>query len=204
MPVLTIPADLSKPESVKKITNILAKQKLQPDVLINNAGYGLLDSFTESDETAQQNMMRVNMDAVVRLTRALLPGMVKRKRGRILNVASIAAYLPGPNMAVYYASKAFVSSFSGALADELRSTGITVTALCPGPTRTGFEFRASVTGTPLFRNAASAESVAKAGYRGLLKGKRVVIPGFVNKLFVLGTRLVPSRLAARFAHRSQR
>ncbi|MBI4004138.1 MAG: SDR family NAD(P)-dependent oxidoreductase, partial [Candidatus Omnitrophica bacterium] len=129
------------------------------------------------------------------LTRLLLPGMIKQRAGKILNVASTAAFQPGPLMAVYYASKAYVLSFSEALANELRGTGVTVTALCPGPTRTNFQSRAGVGDSLLGRSgAADAASVARAGYRGLMAGKSVVIPGLRNRVLAFLVRLAPRAL----------
>jgi hypothetical protein len=122
--------------------------------------------------------------------------MLKRKRGKILNVASTAAFQPGPEMAVYYASKAFVLSFSEALTEEVRGTGVSITTLCPGPTNTNFQQRANMTNTQLFRKLAVMDSknVAAIGYRGLMKGKRVVVPGIVNKIGVWSTRFVSNTL----------
>jgi hypothetical protein len=141
-------------------------------------------------------MIQVNITALTQLTRLFLPEMLKRKRGKILNVASTAAFQPGPEMAVYYASKAFVLSFSEALTEEVRGTGVSITTLCPGPTNTNFQQRANMTNTQLFRKLAVMDSknVAAIGYRGLMKGKRVVVPGIVNKIGVWSTRFVSNTL----------
>jgi len=159
--------------------------------LINNAGFGLLGSFTELSLKEQLDMIQVNITSLVHLTGLILPTMINRGNGKIMNVASTAAFQPGPNMAVYYATKSFVLSFSKALYRELKDKNITVTALCPGPTKTEFQKRARMENINLERSKLmpymSAEKVAIAGYKGLMKGKKVVIPGLLNKI---GTKLV--------------
>ena len=141
-------------------------------------------------------MLQVNIVALTRLTRLFLPGMVQRNEGRIMNVASTAAFEPGPLMAVYFASKAYVLHFSEALDEELRRTKVRVTAFCPGPTATGFETRAGLGESKLFtgRNVMSVEVVAKVGYRGLMRGRRIVVPGLLNNLFTSSVRFLPRRL----------
>ena len=141
-------------------------------------------------------MIRVNVVAPMALTKGILPGMLQRRRGRILNVASTAAFQPGPLMAVYYATKAFLLSFSEALANETAGSGVTVTALCPGPVRTEFQKRAGVGETRLFHSPLllDAKAVARAGYRGMLRGRRVVVPGLANKVLVQAERVTPRRL----------
>jgi short-subunit dehydrogenase len=148
-------------------------------------------------------MIDLNISALVTLTKLFLPGMLDRRRGRVLNVASTAAFLPGPNMAVYYATKAFVLSFSEAIGDELRDTGVTVTALCPGPTETAFQRVAGMQKSRLFQGAImSAVDVAEAGYRGMLAGQAVVIPGATNRLVPVLLRLLPRRLATIVSRRA--
>ena len=149
--------------------------------------------------------MQVNVVALTELTKRLLPGMLERRRGRILNVASTAAFQPGPLMAVYYASKAYVLSFSEALSNELSGTGVTVTALCPGPTITEFQTRAGIEGTALFTGplVMKPSDVALAGYRGMRRGQRVVIPGFGNNVLVQALRVTPRRVATAVARRIQ-
>jgi uncharacterized protein len=165
------------------------------DVLVNNAGFANSGAFARIAENDLLDELRLNVLAVTELTRFYLPGMLERKNGKILNLASTAAFLPGPNMAVYYASKAYVLSLSEALAYEVRGTGVTVTALCPGPTVTGFQERANVESTLLFRfGHGDPAKVAKAGFDGMMRGKTVVVPGFVNKLTALGPRLSPRAL----------
>jgi len=153
-------------------------------------------------------MIQVNVTAVVELTHLFLQGMVARNAGGILNVASTAAFQPGPHMAIYYASKAFVLSFSEAIAEELRGTSITITALCPGPTESEFRTRAKMDDSPVFRSkmipTMSAAEVAKAGYDAFKKGKRVIIPGVVNKLAVQTNRIAPRSLVAKVAGKINR
>ncbi|HEY8321740.1 MAG TPA: SDR family oxidoreductase [Candidatus Baltobacteraceae bacterium] len=165
------------------------------DVLVNNAGFASNGAFAAIDEARMLDEIALDVTALTQLTRLYLPGMIERKYGRILNVASTAAFLPGPNMAVYYASKAYVLSFSEALAEETRGTGVTVTCLCPGATATGFAGRAGMQGTPLMRGPkADAVDVARAGYNGMLAGKPVVVPGITNKLVGWTAHLTPRRL----------
>jgi short-subunit dehydrogenase len=191
-----IVADLAKPDAAADIVKTLTDRGLTIDALVNNAGYGVAGPFLETDVRAELEMIQVNVVALTHLTKLLLPPMVGRKRGRILNVASTAAFQPGPLMAVYYATKAYVLSFSEALAEELRDTGVTVTALCPGPTLTGFAEAANITATRLFNvtKPASSADVAKIGYEAMKRGKRVVIPGIRNKLLAESVRISPRRV----------
>jgi uncharacterized protein len=162
------------------------------DVLVNNAGYGTFGPFAESDLEAELGQIQLNVTSLTHLTRLLLPGMIKRGRGGILNVASTAAFQPGPMMAVYYATKAYVLSFSEALANELQDTGIKVSCLCPGPTKTGFYERSKMGNGGLLSKKSvmmEASDVARRGYQGLVKGKRLVIPGLLNKMLAHSTRL---------------
>ena len=199
------PADLSDPSAVDRLVADLAVRNQTIDVLVNNAGFGANGHLWEIDEKQLADMLQVNVVALTRLTRLLLPGMVARGRGRVMNLASTAAFQPGPLMAVYYASKAYVLSFSMALSDECRGTGVTVTAVCPGPTETEFHKRAGIADTPLFRaNTMSAGAVAKAGYRALMRSKPVVVTGLKNKLLSEATRLVPRMLTARIAGKLNR
>ena len=191
--VEVIPADLSQPEVPEALVEELKTRGLTVDVLVNNAGFGESKPFVEQDLRRIMEMIQLNMTTLTQLTRLILPRMIAAKQGRILNVASIAAFLPGPLMAVYYASKAYVLSFSEAIANELKGTGVTVTALCPGPTRTGFATAAGATATNLFHTPGvmDAAPVAEAGYRGCMKGKAVVIPGLLNKVLVWVIALSP-------------
>lgn len=191
-----IPADLSRPEAVRALYD--QTRDVQVDVLVNNAGFGAHGNFAESDWATESSMLQVNIHALTELTRLYLPAMKQRGRGEILNVASTAAYQACPGMAVYGATKAYVLSFTEALAVELRGTGVTVTALCPGATRTAFADRATVGDAPLFqRGVMDAAAVAAAGYAGLRAGKTAVIPGWLNKAMVGMGRLVPRSTLAR-------
>jgi len=187
-----IVADLADPETPAAIMEEVDRRGLGIDVLINNAGFGDWGLFGRADLERQLAMIQVNIVALTQLTRLALPRMVSQRRGRILNVASTAGFAPGPLMAVYYATKAYVISFSEAISNELRGTGITITALCPGPTRTGFAGVAGTEDTNLFhRGVMDPAPVAEAGYRGMMRGRAVVIPGVANKLLVQSIRIGP-------------
>src|SRR3989475_4713872 len=199
-----IVVDLSAPGAAKAVVDRVRDLALEIDVLVNNAGYGVYGPFLETSLDAELAMIRVNIVALTELTKRLLPAMVARKRGKILNVASTAAFLPGPLMAVYYATKAYVLSFSEALADELHGTGVSVTALCPGPTASGFQKKAHMEDSKLFSGKImDAHTVARIGYRGLMTNKTVVIPGLRNKLLVEGERFVPRKMVTRIARSKQ-
>jgi uncharacterized protein len=192
--------DLSLADGPARIFEQLRSRTI--DYLINNAGFGSYGPFAEADTAGQLAMLQVNIVSLTYLTRLFLPSMIQRHGGRIMNVASVAAFLPGPLMAVYYATKAYVLSFSEALATELSPAGITVTALCPGPTTTEFQNRAGIGESPLFRiGVMTSTKVAQLGYNGMMAGKRAVVTGFSNKLSALSTRLVPRSTAAAIAHR---
>jgi short-subunit dehydrogenase len=188
-----IVADLSKPDAPREVFEETRKRGLQIDVLVNNAGYGLGGKFGETDLQTELDMIQVNVSALTHLTKLYLAGMVARASGKILNVASTAAFQPGPLMAVYYATKAYVLSFSEAIAEELKGSGVTVTALCPGPTSTGFAAAADMTNSRLFKltKPMSSMQVAQLGYHGMQRGKRVVITGFRNKLSAQSVRVTP-------------
>ncbi|MFY9826708.1 MAG: SDR family oxidoreductase [Thermoanaerobaculia bacterium] len=193
-------ADLSRPESPAELARELEQAGVAVDVLVNNAGFGTYGPFAENDLHAVLEELQLNVVALTHLTRQLLPGMLARRRGGVLNVASTAAFQPGPLMAVYYATKAYVLSFSEALAEELRGLGLTVSALCPGPTVTGFQKRADMEGSGLFSGpirVMDAATVARAGYEGFRAGRRIVIPGLVNKLVIQSLRISPRGLVTR-------
>jgi short-subunit dehydrogenase len=172
------------------------------EVLINNAGFGLLGAFAETDWAVESRMLQVNVAALAHLTKLYLPEMLRRGSGRILNVGSTAAFVPGPFMSMYYASKAFVVSFSHAIANEVKGTGVTVTVLCPGPTLTGFPEAAGTSGSKLFQGPTmSAADVARDGYRAMVAGKAEVISGARNRWMILGTRLAPRTMLAGIARR---
>jgi short-subunit dehydrogenase len=189
-------ADLADPGAPAGIMRGLEERRIGLDYLVNNAGFGGSGPFAQRSISGELAMMQVNMVALTHLTRLVLPAMIARRRGRILNVASTAAFQPGPLMAVYYATKAYVLSFSEALASELRGSGVTVTALCPGPTRTGFQAEAKIEESRLVRGPLLMESaaVARAGYQGMMRGRTVVIPGLLNWLLAQAVRITPRRL----------
>jgi short-subunit dehydrogenase len=197
--------DLADPASPGIIAGEIAARGIAVDILVNNAGFGVYGFFAETPLTRELEMIQVNVTALTHLTKLFLPGMIARRQGRILNVASTAAFQPGPLMAVYYATKAFVLSLSEALANETRETGVTVTALCPGPTVTDFQKQAGLEDTTLFNNpfVMSAAEAARAGYEGMMRGRRVVIPGLANAMLVQGTRIAPRRLSTAIARRFQ-
>jgi short-subunit dehydrogenase len=190
--VLVIPKDLSVPSSCQEIEEELRKAGVSVDVLVNNAGFGDLGAFAGIPLERQMNMVQVNVTALTDLTRRLLPAMIKRKKGGVLNVASSAAFQPGPWMSVYYATKAYVLHFSEGLAEELAGTGVTVTCLCPGPTVTEFGAEAHMEGTLLFKlGAMPAAKVARAGHNAFRRGRVVVVPGLRNKLLAESVRIGP-------------
>jgi hypothetical protein len=193
-------SDLSEPGAPAALFGEMGRRGIEIEVLINNAGFGSLGRFHETPADRALEMLRLNVAALTHLTHLFLPPMLERRRGRILNVASTAGLQPGPWMAVYYASKAYVLSLSEAIAEELLGTGVTVTTLLPGPTRTEFQSRAGMEGSRLFRlGVADARSVAEAGYRGMEAGKVVVIPGLANKALSLLVRLSPRWAVRRVA-----
>lgn len=174
--------DLGIPDAAESLVAELQQAGLKIDILINNAGFGGHGKFHERAWEDDKAMIQLNIMTLAALTRLLLPGMVERGSGRVMNVASVAGFLPGPLQATYYATKAFVVAFSEAIADELKGTGVTVTALCPGATRTEFIDRADLNGTRLFiAGMAPASSVAAYGYAAMMNGKTLAIPGVSNK-----------------------
>jgi short-subunit dehydrogenase len=193
--VAVCPLDLAAADAPGQLFAAAQRQGRPVDVLVNNAGFGGYGPFGEADLTMTLQMLQVNVVALTQLTRLFLPGMVERNEGRVMNVASTAAFEPGPLMAVYFASKAYVLHFSEALDEELRLTKVRVTAFCPGPTATGFEVRAGLGESKLFtgRNVMNVGVVAAAGYHGLMRGRRIVTPGVLNKLFTTAVRFLPRR-----------
>ena len=196
-----IVADLASPAAPQKIFDVAGPV----DVLINNAGFGISGPFVETDLKAELEIIQVNIAALTHLTKLFVRPMVARKSGRIMNVASTAAFQPGPLMAVYYATKAYVLSFSEAIADELNGTGVTVTALCPGPTSTGFAAVAGMESSRLFSvtRPMNSEAVARYGIRAMQHGKRVAIPGVANKLMAQSLRVSPRRLVTTIVRKLQ-
>src|SRR5256885_6947877 len=191
--------DLADPAAAERIFEATRAQGIS--VLVNNAGFGFQEPFAQSQLRGDLDMMHVNMDAVVQLTHLFLPPMLKCHEGRILNVASTAAFQPGPFTNVYYATKAFVFSFSVALQEELAGTGVSVTALCPGYTRTEFHERAHIKRSSSLVRMMSAEKVARAGYRGMMRGRALVIPGVMNKVISAISRRLPATFTAKIVRR---
>jgi short-subunit dehydrogenase len=197
-----IAADLAVPGAAQAIHDRLDPGEAPIEVLVNNAGFGTHGEFAAIDVDADLRMLQVNIVALTHLTKLFLREMIRRKSGKILNVASTAAFQPGPLMATYYASKAYVLSFSEAIAVECKPYGVTVTALCPGATRTEFQKRAGIESSRLFRgNVMDARTVALAGYRGLTRGKRIVIPGAANRLLTSLVPFAPRKLVTRITKR---
>jgi short-subunit dehydrogenase len=194
--IISISVDLSEESGVKKLISEISTKNIQIDSLINNAGFGDFGDFASADLSKNMEMIRLNISALTQLTHFALQGMLKAGNGKIMNVASTAAFMPGPGMAVYYASKAYVLSFSEALTRELKGTGVTVTALCPGPTDTDFASSAGLGKSLMHRMLPPATSmeVAKAGYKAMMKGKAIEIPGFMNKMSTLTPRFTPRSL----------
>lgn len=182
--VQTYAADLTDVGVPKAIYDFVKDQGMAVEVLINNAGFGGHGKFNQRDWEQEQSMIALNVTALCELTHLFLKDMVSQKRGKILNVASVAGFLPGPNMAVYYATKAFVVSFSQAIAEEVKTDGVTVTALCPGPVKTGFAKTADLEGVDTFKNAASPVDVAKVGYRAMEKGTLIAINDWKLRMLI--------------------
>jgi short-subunit dehydrogenase len=186
--------DLLARDAVRQIDETLAREGAEPEIVVNNAGFGLLGAAASLDRAEQLAMVDLNVRALTELSLAWIDSL-KRRKGGILNVGSVAGFLPGPGMAIYYASKAYVLSFSQALHQELKPLGVRVTVLCPGPVPTEFQARAGVSSTTFPRLLArSAERVADEGYRGLKANRAVVVPGGPNKVVTVLARFVPRRL----------
>jgi short-subunit dehydrogenase len=191
-----IALDLTATPAPQFLFDQLQREGLAVDILVNNAGYGRLGEFAEMPLEESLGQIQLNITALTHLTKLFLGPMLERHAGKILNVASTAGFQPGPLMAVYYATKAYVISFSEALANEVSGSGVTVTCLCPGVTDTGFQGRAGTEKTTLFRKLRpmDASTVAHDGYRGLMAGKSLVISGFRNWLLAEATRFGPRKL----------
>lgn len=197
--------DLSEGGAPKEVFDGAAKLGVEVHALVNNAGFGDFGPFVETRFDRELEMMQLNMIALVHLTKLFLPGMVARGTGEVLNVASTAAFQPGPLMAIYYATKAFVLSFSEALAEEVAGGGVRVSALCPGPTETGFVKAAGMEKSKLFERGGvmDAPTVAAIGYRGVKRGCRVVVPGIRNKVMAQSVRFAPRRMITSIVKRMQ-
>lgn len=188
--------DLAKPGAAKRLTDELATQGLTPDLVVNNAGFGLMGPTIALDADEQVEMINLNITALTELSIFYGREMAQRGRGGIINVTSVAGSLPGPNMSVYYASKAYILRFTEALASEMKGTGVQVTAVAPGVTRTGFHKRAGMENSVLMKWSVpmTAEAVARIGYAGFLKRRRVVTTGIFNKFAMLCSLLVPNAI----------
>ena len=201
LPAHVVTADLGVKEGPEELVKELLRRELQVDVLVNNAGIGQHGPFAHSEMQTMEQLLQLNIVSLTELTRRLLPGMLERGRGGILNVGSTAGFQPGPNMAIYYASKAYVYSFTEALAQELAGTPLFVTNLAPGATTTEFQDKAQIADMVLFSDTVlfstgvmDAQTVAKAGVKGVKEGRTLVVPGLKNKLGALGAPFVPRAL----------
>ena len=193
--VRTIPLDLAALQARKFLFDQLQREGISVDILINNAAFGMFGEFAQMAESEILGQLDLNIIALTELTRLFLPAMIRRRSGRIMNVASTAGFQPGPLMAVYYATKAYVISFSEAIANELRGSGVTVTCFCPGATHTGFAQRAGIDKSRLFKfGAMSAEKVALDGYRAVMEGRGLAISGAHNWLVAESTRFAPRKM----------
>lgn len=189
--IIFIARDLSDPKSVEQIFNELKKKKIKIDVLINNASLATHGEFTKIPLKKNYEEINVNIYSFTALAKLAASEMVERKRGMILNVSSTAAFRPGPQMSVYYATEAYVLSFSQALSHELGKSGVTVTVLCPGYVHKDVERKQTIWRASIFRSATKPAEVARIGYDSLMSGERVVVPGFINRLGVLLVRILP-------------
>ena len=196
--------DLSRPAAPQKIFDELQRADVQIDVLVNNAGLGVYGPLAGANVDQMLSVIQVNISALTHLTRLFLPSMLERGQGRVLNVASTAAFQPGPLMAVYFASKAYVLSLSEALSNETAGSGVSVTCLCPGPTQSDFQNRAQMSTSKLSQsNQMSASRVANAGYRAMLRGQTLVIPGKNNAFWAWFTRVLPRSMTPKIVRRVQ-
>jgi hypothetical protein len=203
--VETLSVDLAADGATERLMNSISAKGLSVQILINNAGYGVRGAFATTAEKEAVGMVNLNVRAVTSLARAVLPDMIARRSGGILNIASAAAFLPGPNMAVYYATKAFVLSLSESLHEEARPHGVRVTCLCPGATETEFRIRSQKSGTARFRlKQRRPEPVVEAGLAGLDANRAVVIPGLLNNAATFSVRLLPRSLVRRVVYMLQK
>jgi short-subunit dehydrogenase len=200
-----VPKDLTKPNASREIFDEIDGAGIEVDVLVNNAGFGLVGKFWELGEQEQVDMVQLNVAALTHMSRLFLPKLIRRRRGMIMNVSSTAAFQPGPLMSVYYASKSYVLSFSEAIHNEAKDFGVTVTCLCPGPTKTEFDKRAGTTNTKLFASGRvmSARRVAEIGWDGMKRGKPLVIAGGLNRTMAFLTRFAPIQFTASMARKMQ-
>lgn len=200
-----IAADLATTGGPRRLYEAVRERGIEIEYLVNNAGFGTFGPFVETDVNETMELVRLNIGALTELTALFLPPMVERHSGRVLNVASAAAFQPGPLMATYYASKAYVLHLSEALNEELEGKGVSVTALCPGPVRTEFQEVAGMetSGLVLNKRLIDVERVAEEGYEAMMRGKSMVVPGLATKLLSFGVRFAPRRFVAKFVRRLQ-
>jgi short-subunit dehydrogenase len=201
-----IARDLAASRACDELVADLGQRGIEVDALVNNAGFAQYGPFVSADPGELEQMLSVNVVALTVLTRALLPGMIERRWGKIVNLGSVGSFAPAPMTGAYAATKAFVLSLSLALTEELNGTGVTVTALCPGPTATGFQARAEMADSKLIagRNLDSAEDVVRVGYAAMQKRRPYVVTGTTSKLFAFGSRFLPRLMSAKIAGSSQR
>ncbi|HLO57371.1 MAG TPA: SDR family oxidoreductase [Bacteroidales bacterium] len=197
--------DLSEKDASLKVFEQVMNYGIQVDVLVNNAGIGDFGMFSREDPARISRMVNLNILALTELTRLFLPGMIERREGKVLNVSSLAAFLPGPYMAVYYASKAYVKSFSEAINSELKGTGVMITAVCPGLTKTGFqqEVGSEKSNASRLGMMATSASVAEAAYKALMEGKEIVVPGIINLSIAKASGIIPTRFKTRVIRKMQ-
>ena len=203
--VTVIAADLSELNAPKALFDKVQAQQLQVDYLINNAGFGDYGKFVETDWEKEKQMIQLNITALTELTKLFLPQMVEKKYGKIMNVASTAAFQPGPLMAIYYATKSYVLHFSEAINNEVAEFGVSVTALCPGATESGFQSAAQMEDSKLVKGKKlpSSKEIAQFGFNAMMRGKEVAIPGFMNKLMVFFLRFTPRSWVVKLVRKIQ-
>ncbi len=204
--IFTIVQDLAKADAAQRLFDKVNKDGFRVDILVNNAGFGTFGLFSETDWERENNMLHVHVLTLSHLTKIFLPDMINNGWGKVMNVGSVAGFQPSPLMAVYNASKAYVLSFSEAIANELEGTGVTMTVLCPGLTKTGFQATVGVGKPELTSNSiisATAEEVAQIGYRAMIKGKVVCVPGKLNYILANLNRFLPRNTVTRMVRRVQ-
>ena len=203
--VYTIGKDLSIINAAQEVYDELKQKNIVIDYLINNAGFGDYGFLIETDWNKELQMINLNITTLTHFTKLFLKDMVKKGSGKIMNVASVAAFLSGPTMAIYYASKAYVLSFSEAIDNEVRDKGVTVTTLCPGPTESGFLEAAALQNSKLFKGKkiASAKEVAEYGYKAMMQGKTVAIHGFMNRIMASAVSFIPRSILVKAVRRIQ-
>jgi len=191
--VFVVPVDLTIPHVADEIFYELSRKDMEIDVLINNAGFGEYGKFSETDWKVERQILQLNIVTLTNLTKLYVKRMLERGGGKVLNVASVAAFQPGPLMSVFFATQAYILSFSEALAYELKDSPVTVTVLCPGPTESGFQAVAHMENTRIVKNRRlqSAQEVAEYGYRAMMAGRRIAVPGLTNKILAQSSRFLP-------------